>query len=187
MEQKKCLHLEICADFREFWGGATKTRIFITKSVKKQFLITNSGVITSLLRVSGLKLHFSGTEAVTFFGAQSSLGRRSFFSCLGGTSSGLGGDTAPECSPCRRACCKFTAIYRTVTNAFSLKRYLLEIDFIEEMRTILGNKEVPQIFFHNILYLRKYDLIRLTPYHCQPCIRNFLRLQQAYFAKILAN
>ena len=33
-----------------------------------------SGVITSTLGVSGLELHFSGTEPATFFGAQSSLG-----------------------------------------------------------------------------------------------------------------
>ena len=47
-----------------------KKRVFITKSAKKQFLLTNSGVITSILGVSGLELHFSGTEPVTFFGAQ---------------------------------------------------------------------------------------------------------------------
>ena len=56
---------------------------------------------------------------------------------------------------------------------------LLEISFAKEMRTILGNKEVPQTFFRNFLYLRKYDLIRLTPYHCQPCIRNFVTSQKA--------
>ena len=47
---------------------------------------------------------------------------------------------------------------------------LLEIGFIEDMRTTLGNKEVPQTFFHNSFYSRKYNLIRLTPNHCQPCI-----------------
>ena len=97
-----------------------KKRVFITKSAKEQFLLTNSGVITSILGVSGLELHFSGTEPVTFFRAQSSLGGHNF--CLGDTSSDLGG-TAPKCPPLRLAYCKFTVIYRTVTIAFSLKRY----------------------------------------------------------------
>ena len=38
------------------------------------------------------------------------------------------------------------------------------------MRTIFGNKEISQTFFHNSSYSQKYDLIRLIPYHCQPCI-----------------
>ena len=59
-------------------------------------------------------------QASYFLWVQSSLGGHSF--CLWGTSSDLGG-TAPERPPWRRACCKFTAIYRTVIIAFSLKRY----------------------------------------------------------------
>ena len=61
----------------------------------------NSGVITSILGVPGLELHFSGTERVTFFWAQPSLGGHN--SCLGGLSSDLGGlssdlgGTAPKC------------------------------------------------------------------------------------------
>ena len=66
-----------------------KKRVFIAKSAKKQFMLTNSGVITSILGASGLELHFSGTEHVTFFGAQSSLGGHS--SCLGVTSMIWGG------------------------------------------------------------------------------------------------
>ena len=50
---------------------------------------------------------------------------------------------------------------------------LLEIAFIEEMRTTWGNKEVPQTFFYNSPYSRKYELIRLTPYHWQPCTLQF--------------
>ena len=45
--------------------------------------------MTSILGVSGLKLHSCGTEPVTFFGAQSSLGGHN--SRLGGTSSDLVG------------------------------------------------------------------------------------------------
>ena len=63
-------------------------RVFIAKSVKKLFLLTNYGVTTSILEVSGLELHFSGTAPVTFFGAQSSLGGDN--SCLKGTSGDLG-------------------------------------------------------------------------------------------------
>ena len=65
-----------------------KKRVFITKFAKKQFLLTIYGVITSILGVSGVELHSSGTEPLTFFGAQSS---------LGGHNSRFGG-TAPECS-----------------------------------------------------------------------------------------
>ena len=54
------------------------------------------------------------------------------------------------------------------------KEILLEIGFIEEMRTIQVNTEVPHTFFYNFLDLRKCGLIRLTPYHFQPCIRNFV-------------
>ena len=50
-------------------------------------------MITSILEVSGLELDFSGTKSVTFFGAQPSLEGHN--SCLGSTSSDLGG-TAPE-------------------------------------------------------------------------------------------
>ena len=50
---------------------------------------------------------------------------------------------------------------------------LLEIGFIEEMRTTRDNKEVLQTFFHDSPYLRKCDLICLTLYHWQPCILHF--------------
>ena len=50
---------------------------------------------------------------------------------------------------------------------------LLEIGFIEKMRTTCDNKEVSQTFFHNFLYLRKRSLIRLDPYHWQLLISQF--------------
>ena len=53
------------------------------------------------------------------------------------------------------------------------KEILLENGFIEEMRATWGNKVVPQIFSHNFLNLRKYDLIHLTPYYWKPCILQF--------------
>ena len=63
-------------------------KVYIAESAKKQFLLTNSGVITSILGVSGLELLSSGTEPVTFFGAQSSLWEHN--SRLRGTSSDFG-------------------------------------------------------------------------------------------------
>ena len=146
MGQKQGLHLEICADFHEFWienqnkssylkklanfhefrGKTTKKRIFITKSAKKQFWPTNSEAITSILGVSGLELHFSGTEPVTFFGAQSSLGGQS--SCLRGT--------AREFPP---GASGLLQVYSNLSNCnyrIFVKEILLEIGFIEEMKTI---------------------------------------------------
>ena len=55
-----------------------KQTIFIAKSTKKQFLLTNSGLINSILGVSGLELHSSRTEPVNFFEAQSSLREAQF-------------------------------------------------------------------------------------------------------------
>ena len=70
-----------------------KKSVFIAKSTKKQFLLTNSGVITSILGVSGLELHSSNTKPVNFFGAQLSLGGGTILT-WGGHNSRLGG-TAP--------------------------------------------------------------------------------------------
>ena len=76
--------------------------VFIAKSTKKQFLLTTSGVIISILGVLGLELHSSSTEPVNFFGPQSSLGGHN--SCLGGDQAVIWGkrprnaprDTGPD-------------------------------------------------------------------------------------------
>ena len=88
--KKKGLHLKKCTNFHDF-GVEPRKKGLYWKSAKKQFLLTNSGVTTSILRVSGLELYSSSTEPVTFFGAKSSLG--------GGHNSRLGGGTVPECLP----------------------------------------------------------------------------------------
>ena len=44
-------------------------------------------------------------------------------------------------------------IYVTSKRTFFLFEILLKIGSIEEMRTASGNKELPQTFFHNSLYL----------------------------------
>ena len=56
------------------FGGKPQKKGLYNKICKKQFLLTNSGVITSILGVSGLELHFSRTEPVTFFWVNSRLG-----------------------------------------------------------------------------------------------------------------
>ena len=48
------------------------------------------------------------------------------------------------------------------------------------MRTTLGNKEVPQTFFHNFPYSLKYDLVR-TIYNL--AFRNFVASKKVDFAK----
>ena len=60
------------------WVQPHKQTIFIAKSTKKQFLLTNSHLINSILGVSGLELHSSRTEPVNFFEAQSSLREAQF-------------------------------------------------------------------------------------------------------------
>ena len=89
------------------------------------------------------------------------------------------GGTAPVCPSVASG---LLQVYSNLSNCnyrIFVEEILLEIGFVEEMRTIWGNKKVPQTFFHNFLYLRKYDLIRLTPYDCKPCIRNVVTLQKA--------
>ena len=78
-----------CTNFHDFWGGTTKQKGLYCKIYENQFLLTNSGVTTSIL-ISGIELHSSGTELVTFFGARSLLGGHN--SCLGAWNA-----SAPEC------------------------------------------------------------------------------------------
>ena len=86
-DQKKSLHLENCANFHKFLVNdqkknkkktgfiskiaqifmtsevmtRTKKKVFFAKSAKKQFLLTNSRVITSILGISDLELLSNGT------------------------------------------------------------------------------------------------------------------------------
>ena len=59
-----------------------------------------------------------------------------------------------------------------------VEEMLLETGFIKEMRTAWVNDKVPQTFFQNFLYLPKYDLIRLTPYHLESCILQFCDIKK---------
>ena len=72
--QKKLFISKKCANFHELRGETTKKRGLYYKICKKQFLLTNSGVLTCISGVSGLELHFSGTKPVTFFGHNPRLG-----------------------------------------------------------------------------------------------------------------
>ena len=73
--------------------------------------------------------------------------------------------------------CKFTAIYQTVIITFLLKKYCLKSALLKKLE-LLEIIEMPQTLFHNFLYSRKYDLIRLTPYHWQPCILQFCDIKK---------
>ena len=94
----------------------------------------NSGVITGIFGILGLELHFSGTEPVTFFWAQPSLGEHN--SCLGGTSSDLRGGHRPGIPPVASG---LLQVYSNLANCnyrIFVAEILLKIRFIEEMRTI---------------------------------------------------
>ena len=64
----------IAKHVENFTDNGENKKVFTAKSAKKRFLPTNSGVMTSILMVSGLELHPSGIKLVSFFGVQSSLG-----------------------------------------------------------------------------------------------------------------
>ena len=67
-----------------------QTKVLTAQPAKKRFLLPNSGVMISILGISGLELYSSGTKHVTFFGAQSSL-RAAQFLFVVGTSCDLEG------------------------------------------------------------------------------------------------
>ena len=120
MKTKKKLFISKNARiFTNFGVKPQKKGSLLQNLQKKQFLLTNFGVIT--IRES----QASNCTSV----APSLLLSLKSNPCLGGivlvwwAQAVIWGSMAPECSPWRRACCKFTAIYRTVTIAFSLKRY----------------------------------------------------------------
>ena len=71
-------------------------------------------------------------------------------------------------------------------NRSFIKELLFEIGLIEEMRTTWSNKEEPVSFFVNSLYSPKYDLIPLTPYHCQPCISQFCSIIMGLILQIFS-
>ena len=122
---KKAVQFKKCANFHEFRGETTKKWVFIIKSAKKHFFLTNS-------RVSDLELRCSHTELVTFFGAQSSLGGHN--SCFGGTSSDLEGH-GPGLPPVASGLLQVYNLSNCNYRIF-VKEILIEIGFIEEMRTI---------------------------------------------------
>ena len=61
-----------------------------------------------------------------------------------------------------------------------IKETLLEIGYIEELRTTWGNKEMLQTFFHNFLIRENTNQsvwLRWQP--CNPAFRNFVASQKA--------
>ena len=96
-KQKKSLHPKTYLHFMNYGVKPPKQTVFISKSTKKPFLLTISGVTSSILGVSGLELHSSSTEPVNIHGAQSSLEEARFL--FGGAQAVIWGGTAPECPP----------------------------------------------------------------------------------------
>ena len=83
--KKKGLHPKIYAMFYEI-------RYESTQKLQKQFLLTISRALSTILRVSGLDLHSSSPELINFFGAQTSLGAQLLF---GGAQAVIWEGTAP--------------------------------------------------------------------------------------------
>ena len=105
-------------------GLKTKKRVITAKFAKKLLLLTNSGVITSILGVSGLELH-SGIEPVAFFVAISSLEGAQF--SFGGKSSDLG-DAQPRNAPPPRG----AGPVATITCMFNLLVSLHQIRVVRD-------------------------------------------------------
>ena len=141
---KKALHLKKCAIFHKFWSETSNERVFITKSAKKQFLLTNSSrVITSISGVSGLELPISGTEPVTFFWAQCSLGGHN--SCLRGTSSYLGAH-GPEMLPVASGLLQNYSNLSNCHYRIFVTEIMPEIGFIEKRELFEITKRYPKPF-----------------------------------------
>ena len=83
------------------------------------------------------------------------------------------GGSAPACSPRRRVCCKFTAIYRTVTIAFSLKRYCSKSVLLKKWELFEVTKRCPNLFPQFPLFAKirfnSFDSVRLSTLHSQFC------------------
>ena len=170
--QKKVFHLKKCANFYEFRVETTKKGSFL-RNLQKTVLAHESWGYNQYLGSLKPRTALQWHRACYFLmGTILAWGAQFFF---GGTSSDLGAGMPPVASGLLQ---NYSNLSKCNYRIF-VWEILLKIGFIEEMRTIWGNKEVPQTFFQNFLYLRKYDLIRLTPYHCQPRIRNFVTLQKA--------
>ena len=96
-KKKKGLYLKNARICMNSGAKSQKQTVFIAKSNKKQFLLPNFAVITSILGVSGLELHFSSTKPVTIFGVQSSLGGVQF--SFGRAQAVIWGARLRECPP----------------------------------------------------------------------------------------
>ena len=131
MDQKKGLHLEICADFHEFRGETTKKRVSITKSKKTvlahEFWGDNQ-CLGSPRPWTALQWH-----RASYFRLGTTLARGAQF-LFGGHKQwfwGHGPQMPPEASGLLQN-------YRNLSNCncrIFVKEILLEIGFIEEMRT----------------------------------------------------
>ena len=102
--KNKGLHRKICENFHELWGEnqkQTKKKISIAISAKKQFLLMNSGLMTSILGCQVSNCTPVAASLILILGHNPRLGGTILVWRV--TNSDLGG-TAPECPPWRRAC-----------------------------------------------------------------------------------
>ena len=136
MDQKKGLHLKKCANFHELRGETTKKESLLQnlqKTVLAHEFWGDNQYLGSLRSLTALQWH----RACYFFWS-------TIFAW--GAQAVIWGDTAPECPPWRRACCNFTAIYRTATIAFSLKRYCLKSVLLKKWELFKVTKRYPKPF-----------------------------------------
>ena len=144
-------YLKNCANFHEFCGeDQNKVKFYefwseSIKTTKKQFLLTNSRAIISILEVSGLDLHFSTIESVSFFGTQSLLG--GYNSCLGGHKQWFGG-TRPRNAPSWRRAWKAVLLLKLLLqtvaiclNAIAWVTFFIKIIFLTTRNSFFFNGE----------------------------------------------
>ena len=96
--------------FLEF-ESKDKKQVFTTESAKNRSLLTDSGLMVSILGVSGLELYSSGSEPITIFRAQSLLEGQN--SRLGGAQAVMWGGHGPGVLPPWHQAC-----YRLFGNFF---------------------------------------------------------------------
>ena len=161
-----------------------KKRVFITKSAKKQFLLEfwcDNQYLGSL----GPQTALQWQRACYFlWGTILACGAQFLF---GGHKQWFGGGHGPGMLPVASG---LLQVYSNLSNCnyrIFVKEILLEIGFIKEIRTIWGNKEVPQTFFRDFLCLWKYDLFVWLRTIVNPAFAILWHYKRHNFAKILTN
>ena len=131
-------------EFLRIPGWSHKKRVFITKSAKKQILLTNSVAIIKYLGSLRHRTALQWKWACYFlWGTILAWGG---IILVWGAQAVIWGSTAPEFHPWRRACCKFTAICWTVTIAFLFQRYCIKSVSLKKWELFEVIKRCPKPF-----------------------------------------